>query len=247
MDFVTRTSHFRFIDILSAFLATVLIASNIASSAKIVDLGITVFGFWGIPQVHLAFDGGTLLFPAAYILGDVLTEVYGFKVTRRVIWTSFAALATTALFFFVLNNLPGEALWEDRAGTEAFNAILGGMSSGGIVLASLSAFLVGKFSNSMILSRLKVLMKGNALWVRIIGSSIVGQLLDSLVFVFIATLTGVFMWELFVTLVLTNYLFKMAIEIFFFPVTLLAVKKLKKAEGVDVYDVGVKLNPFARG
>jgi len=247
MVFVTKTSHYRFIDIIIAFLVTVLIVSNVASSAKIVDLGITIFGFWGIPSIRLAFDGGTLLFPIAYILGDVLTEVYGFKVTRRVIWTSFAALALTSFFLFVLSILPGEALWEQYAGTAAFNAILGGMSTGGIVLASLSAFLVGKFSNSIILSRLKVLMKGNALWVRIIGSSLVGQLLDSLVFVFVASLTGVFRWELFVTLVLTNYLFKMAIEIGLFPLTVLAVRKLKEAEGIDVYDVGVKLNPFARG
>ena len=242
-----KVSPYRFLDIIVAFFVAILIASNVASSAKIVDLGITLFGFWGIPPVRLAFDGGTLLFPIAYVLGDVLTEVYGFKVTRRAIWTGFTTLAMVSLFFFVLRILPGEEMWEGYAGSAAFNAILGGMSSGGIALASLSAFLAGKFSNSIILSRLKVRMQGRALWFRIIASSLAGQLLDSLIFVFIASLTGVFHWELFVTLVLTNYLFKVAIEVFVFPLTILAVHKLKKAEGIDVYDVGVKFNPFSFG
>ncbi|MCL2233961.1 MAG: queuosine precursor transporter [Treponema sp.] len=242
---MTKISHYRYLDIITAFFVAILITSNIASSAKIVDLGITLFGFWGIPPLRLAFDGGTLLFPIAYVLGDVLTEVYGFKVTRRVIWTGFITLAMVALFFFVLSILPGEARWEERAGTAAYNAILGGMSTGGIVLASLSAFLAGKFSNSIILSRLKVVMKGRALWVRIIGSSVVGQLIDSLIFVFVASLTGVFGWELFVTLVVTNYLFKMAIEVLVLPLTSITVRKLKQAEGIDTYDVGVSFNPFS--
>ncbi|MCL2602126.1 MAG: queuosine precursor transporter [Treponema sp.] len=240
-----KVSQYRFLDGLTVFFVTVLIASNIASSAKIVDLGITLFGFWSIPPVHLAFDGGTLLFPIAYVLGDVLTEVYGFKVTRRVIWMGFIALSITALFFFVLNLLPGEALWEEYAGSAAYAAILGGMSSGGIVLASLSGFFAGNFSNSMILSRMKVLMKGRSLWIRVIASSLVGQMLDTVVFVSIASLTGVFAWELFATLVLTNYLFKVSIEVMVFPLTFFTVRKFKQAEGIDVYDVGVKFNPFS--
>ena len=241
---VIKTSHYRFLDIITGFFVAVLISSNVASSAKIVDLGISLFGFWGIPPVHLAFDGGTLLFPIAYVLGDILTEVYGFKVTRRVIWIGFFSLALTSFFLFLLSILPGEAIWESYAGTGAYNAILGGMSTGGIVLASFSAYLVGKFSNSIILSRLKILMQGRALWVRVIGSSLVGHLLDTLVFVFVASLTGVFAWELFVPLVLTNYLFKFSIGTILFPPTFLVVRKLKKAEGVDAYDVGVRFNPF---
>jgi len=227
-----------------AFFVAILIASNIASSAKIVDLGITLFGFWGIPPVHLAFDGGTILFPISYVLGDVLTEVYGFRASRRVIWTGFIALSLTALLFLALRLLPGDAAWEAYAGTAAFDAILGGMSTGGIVLASLSGYLIGEFSNSAILSRLKVRMKGRALWVRAIGSSLVGELLDSLVFVSVASLTGVFAWELFVTLVLTNYLFKVSVEVIIFPLTFLVIRKLKKEEQIDTFDVNVKLNPF---
>ena len=240
------TGATRYIDILTAFFVAVLITSNVASSAKIVDLGITLFGFFGIPPIHLAFDGGTLLFPIAYVLGDILTEVYGFRAARRAIWIGFIALSLSALFFFILAVLPSDAIWENYAGTASYNAILGGMSTGGIVVASLSAYLVGEFSNAAILSRLKVLMKGRAFWVRAIVSTIVGEFLDTLIFVLVATLTGVFGWELFVTLVLTNYLLKVSIEVLVFPLTFFAVKKLKKAEGIDAYDVGIKWNPFAR-
>jgi uncharacterized integral membrane protein (TIGR00697 family) len=223
-----------------AFFVLVLVVSNIASSAKIVDLGVSLFGF------PLAFDGGTLLFPVSYIFGDILTEVYGFRASRRVIWTGFAALALASLLFLVLRLLPAEASWEAGAGSAAYDAILGGMSTGGIALASLAGYWVGEFSNSMILSRMKVLTRGKYLWARTIGSTLVGELLDSLVFVLIASLTGVFGWELFITLVLTNYIFKCAVEILMTPAAYLAVHRLKKAEGVDTYDVGVRFNPFSR-
>jgi uncharacterized integral membrane protein (TIGR00697 family) len=227
-----------------AIFTAVLVTSNVASSAKIVNLGVNIFGFWGIPSVPLAFDGGTLLFPIAYVLGDVFTEVYGFRFARRAIWTGFVALSLCSLLFFALARLPADEVWESYAGTAAYNAILGGMSGGGILLASLAGYLVGEFSNSAVLSRLKVFMKGRALWARAIGSSLVGELLDSLAFVFLASLTGVFAWELFPSLVLTNYLFKVSVEVLIFPITFLTVRKLKKAEGVDAYDVGVRLNIF---
>jgi uncharacterized integral membrane protein (TIGR00697 family) len=216
------------------FFVAVLITSNVASSAKILDLGFSLFG------IPMAFDGGTLLFPLSYVFGDILTEVYGFRASRRVIWTGFAALALSSLIFLVLRILPGEAAWESYAGSAAYDAILGGMSTGGIALASLAGYWVGEFSNSVVLSRMKVLMKGRLLWVRTIGSTLVGELLDSLIFVFVASLTGVFGWELFFTLVLTNYLFKCLVEILMTPLTYLAAAKLKKAEGVDVFDEGIR-------
>ncbi|MDR3335446.1 MAG: queuosine precursor transporter [Treponema sp.] len=232
------STQFRYLDLVMVFFVAILITSNVASSAKIVDLGFSLFG------IPLAFDGGTLLFPLSYVFGDVLTEVYGFRASRRVIWAGFAALILASLMFFLLRLLPAEAAWEAYAGSAAFNAILGGMSTGGIALASLLGYWVGEFSNSVVLSRMKVAMKGRLLWVRTIGSTLVGELLDSIVFVFVASLTGVFGWELFVTLVLTNYLFKCLIEALMTPFTYLAVYKLKKAEQVDTYDVGVKFNPF---
>jgi uncharacterized integral membrane protein (TIGR00697 family) len=239
------TSHqYRYLDIIMAFFVAVLIVSNVASSAKIIDLGFSIFGILGIPPVRMAFDGGTLLFPLAYVFGDILTEVYGFRAGRRVIWTGFSALALSAVVFFVLRLLPGEAEWEGYAGSGAFDAILGGMSSGGIVLASLMGYWAGEFSNSVLLSRIKVLMRGRFLWVRTIGSTLVGEFLDSLVFVFVASLTGVFGWELFVSLVVTNYFLKCLVEVLMTPVTYLVVRTLKRKEQVDAFDHGEKYNPF---
>jgi uncharacterized integral membrane protein (TIGR00697 family) len=121
------------------------------------------------------------------------------------------------------------------------------MSAGGIAMASLAGYWVGEFANSAVLSRIKTLMQGRFLWVRTIASTLIGELLDSIVFVFVASLAGVFAWELFVSLTLTNYILKCAIEALMTPATYLAVHKLKKAEAVDVYDVGISFNPFGRG
>jgi len=223
-----QKSSYRYFDIIMTFFVVVLVLSNIASSAKIVDLCFSVFG------IRLAFDGGTLLFPLAYVLGDILTEVYGFKAAKRVIWTGFGILAFSALVFLVLRLLPGESSWEAETGSAAYNAVLGGMSSGGIVLASLAGYLVGELSNSASLSKIKVLMKGRWLWFRAMVSSLIGELLDSLIFVFIACLTGVFGWNLFLSLALTNYILKCLIEALVLPLTYTAVRLLKKGEAEQV-------------
>ena len=220
----------KYFDIFVALFVVTLVLSNIASSAKIIDLGFSLLG------IHLAFDGGTLLFPLAYVLGDILTEVYGFKAARRAIITGFILLAFSALVFFVMSILPGESYWEEEAGMAAYNAILGGISSGGIVLASLAGYLAGSFSNAFLMSRIKVAMRGRFLWFRAMISSLVGELLDSLVFVTIACLTGVFGWNLFLTLALTNYILKCLIEAMVLPGTYTIVRRLKKYEGIDVYD-----------
>jgi len=228
---MSQPVSFKYLDVVASFFVVILVVSNIASSAKIVDLGFSLF------SIPLVFDGGTLLFPFAYVLGDVLTEVYGFKTTRRVIFTGFAALVLTAIVFFVLGILPPEENWSaETGGNAAFGAILGGISYGGIVLASLSAYLVGELSNAMILSKIKVKMKGRILWVRTISSTLVGEFLDSAVFVLIASALGVFSWEIFWSLVLTNYILKCGIEIVVTPFTYWASGFLKKKEGIDVYD-----------
>ena len=232
--------QYRFFDLILALFVTVLIVSNIASSAKIIDWG---FGLLG---VRMAFDAGTLLFPISYIFGDVLTEVYGYKRSRRVIWTGFFCLALSSLVLWVVRELPGEASWQGYAGQEAFEAILGGMSSGGIVLASLLAFWAGEFSNSFTLAKMKLWSQGRWLWTRTIGSTLVGELVDSTAFVVVASLFGVFPWNLFVTLVLTNYLFKCGVEAAMTPVTYWIVNALKKREGEDYYDRDTRFNPFAR-
>ena len=231
-----KTYHF--FDVIMAVFVTVLVVSNVASSAKIVDLKMTIF------KIPLAFDGGTILFPISYIFGDILTEVYGFKKSRRVIWTGFFCLGLASVVFLLINALPGEATWQHYAGDAAYVAILGGMSSGGIVLGSLAGYWSGEFSNSIILARLKILTNGKFLWLRTISSTIVGELVDSLIFVAIASIFGVFPWSLYVSLVLTNYLFKTSIEVLMTPVTYLLVTFIKKAEDVDFYDYGTNFNPF---
>ncbi|MBN2386747.1 MAG: queuosine precursor transporter [Anaerolineales bacterium] len=217
---------------------TVLVVSNIASSAKIIDWGLRLFG------VPLAFDAGTLLFPISYIFGDILTEVYGYRASRRVIWAGFFCLALTAGVFALVRILPGEATWQTYAGDGAYLAILGGMSTGGIVLGSLAGYWAGEFSNSFVLAKMKVLTRGRWLWARTIGSTLIGQVVDTVVFVALASLFGVFPWSLFLTLTVTNYLFKVGIEALMTPLTYLIVRSLKKAEQEDVYDRDTDFNPF---
>jgi uncharacterized integral membrane protein (TIGR00697 family) len=230
--------QFRYLDLIMALFVTVLITSNIASSAKIVDWGVN---FLGLP---LAFDAGTILFPISYIFGDILTEVYGYRRSRRVIWTGFACLAFTAFILWLVRIMPGEAQWQTYAGQAAYDNILGGMTSGGIVIASLLAYLVGEFSNSFILAKLKLITSGRWLWTRTISSTLVGEGIDSLVFILIATLAGVFPWTLFGTLVVTNYIFKVSIEVIMTPLTYLLTNRLKKAENEDYYDRQTDFNPF---
>jgi uncharacterized integral membrane protein (TIGR00697 family) len=228
----------RFFDLIMAVFVTVLIVSNIASSAKIVDWGFSLF------SVRMAFDAGTLLFPISYVFGDILTEVYGYKKSRRVIWTGFACLTLSSVVFLIIRILPGETRWQQYAGDQAYLAILGGISSGGIVLASLAGYWSGEFSNSYVLAKMKVLTRGRWLWTRTIGSTIVGELVDTLVFVAIASLFHVFPWSLFLTLIFTNYIFKVGVETLMTPVTYGIVNKLKQAENEDYYDRETDFNPF---
>ncbi len=233
-----NTRSYRYFDLILAVFVTVLIVSNIASSAKIVDWGLSLFG------VPLAFDAGTLLFPVSYIFGDILTEVYGYRRSRRVIWVGFACLTLSAFVLWIVRILPGESTWEQTAGQAAYIAILGGMSSGGIVLASLLGYWSGEFSNSFVLAKMKLLTGGRWLWTRTIGSTLVGELVDSLIFVSIAILFGVFPSNLFLTLVLTNYLFKCGVEALMTPVTYWVVRILKRSEQEDYFDYGTNFNPF---
>jgi queuosine precursor transporter len=230
--------HYRYLDLIMAVFVTVLVVSNIASSAKIVDWGFSILG------VRMAFDAGTILFPVSYIFGDILTEVYGYQNSRRVIWAGFACLALSAGIFALIRVLPGEAEWQKYAGDAAYLAILGGMSSGGIVLASLAGYWSGEFTNSFVLAKMKILTEGRWLWTRTIGSTIAGELVDTVVFVTIACLFKVFPWSLFLTLSVTNYMFKCGVEALMTPVTYLAVGRLKRVEQEDYYDRDTDFNPF---
>lgn len=211
---------------ISVFFVAVLLISNIAST-KIVQFGI------------LTFDGGTLLFPLAYIFDDVLTEVYGYARSRRTIWLGFVCTAVMALLLYIVQILPPAADWGNQV---AYDVILG--QAPRIVLASLIAYLSGEFLNSFVLAKMKIWTRGKALWTRTIGSTLVGELVDSTLFIMIA-FYGVLPGDLLFTLILSNYIFKTTIEVVFTPITYAVIGFLKKSEGEDYYDRTTNFNPFA--
>lgn len=237
---MTHTRTYRYYDLIMAAFVAVLLISNIASSAKIVDWGVTL----PVVKLPLAFDAGTLLFPISYIFGDVLTEVYGYARGRRVIWVGFALAALMGFVLWLVGRLPGEAAWESYAGQAAYNAILGGVSSGGIIIASLAAYFAGEFCNSFVLAKMKILTRGRWLWSRTIGSTLVGEGVDSVLFVLIACAFGVFPWAVATSIIVANYIFKVGIEALLTPVTYGVVSALKRAEHEDYFDVGTDFNPF---
>jgi len=218
---------YRYFNVISGLFVAVLLISNIVST-KIVDLK------W------FTFDGGTLLFPLSYIFGDILTEVYGYRRTRQVIWLGFFSALLLSLAVIIVGRLPAASGWDNQA---AYDKILG--LAPRIVLASLIAYLAGGFANSFVLAKLKILTKGKWLWSRTIGSTIAGELIDSLIFVVVA-FAGLLPGALLFTLIVSNYIFKTVVEILFTPLTYRAVAFLKKEEQADAYDYGTDFNPFGR-
>ena len=218
---------YRYYDLIMALFVTVLLVSNIASSAKIVDWGVSLPLVW----LPLAFDAGTLLFPISYIFGDVLTEVYGYARGRRVIWTGFAMAALMGVTLWLVGRMPGEVTWQAATGQTAYDAILGGVSQGGIIVASLVAYFAGEFSNSYVLARMKVWTRGRFLWTRTIGSTLVGEGIDSVLFVVIASLFGVFPWSVALSIIVANYIFKVGIEALF---TRYGLQPVPRAGGLTV-------------
>jgi len=216
---------YRWLDLVTASFVAVLLISNIAST-KILDLG------------PFTFDGGTILFPVAYIFGDILTEVYGYATSRRVIWTGFFWIAAAALVFAVVDALPAANGWELQ---ESYHAILG--QTPRIVAASMVAYFSGEFANSFVLARMKILTRGKWLWTRTIGSTLVGEGLDTVLFLAVAFL-GVLPLPLLGAVFLSNYVFKVGIEIVFTPVTYRLVAVLKASEKEDFYDYHTNFNPF---
>lgn len=216
---------FQYLDVITALFVAVLIISNIASS-KITQIG------------PLSLDGGTFLFPLTYIFGDILTEVYGFKRARKIIWLGVFANIVMALTFALVGLLPSAPDWPNQ---EAYLAILGWTPR--IVLASITAYFVGEYSNSVILSKLKIITKGKWLWTRTISSTIVGEFFDSLIFVTIA-FTGVMPNGLLFSLIVSNYLFKTGVEVVFTPITYAIVNFLKRAEKEDYYDKDIIYSPI---
>ncbi len=229
---------YRYLDWLTALFVSVLLISNIASSAKIVNLGIH------LGPLPLIVDAGTLLFPVSYIFGDVLVEVYGYRRSRRVIWAGFGASALMSGTLWLVGKLPGEPVWESYAGQTAYDAILGGVSSGGIIVASLAAYFAGEFLNSYVMARMKLWSEGRYLWARTIGSTLVGEGVDTALFIVIASAFGVFAWESAYSLIVTNFILKVSIEALATPITYQIINWLKRAEQEDFFDRGTDFNPF---
>lgn len=227
---------YRYYDFVMALFVTVLLLSNLLSSAKIIDLGISLAG------LDLLFDAGTLVFPISYIFGDILTEVYGYKRSRRVIWMGFLASGLLGFFVWLAGILPSEGYWAETVGQAAYDAVLGGVS--GLVLASMAAYWVGEFTNSYVLAKMKIATEGRFLWARTIGSTIAGQAIDTTTFFILATALGVFPAESMVALIISNYLLKVGFEVLLTPLTLVIVGALKRAEDEDYYDRDTDFNPF---
>lgn len=215
----------RYYDIILGLFVAVLLISNVVS-AKILQFG------------PFTFDGGTILFPLAYIFGDILTEVYGYKKSRRIIWIGFFANLLMAVTFILVGKLNPAVGWENQA---AYEAILGWVPR--IVIASLIAYWVGSFSNSFVLAKMKIWTKGKWLFSRTIGSTIVGQAVDTIFFCLIA-FWGQIPGELLISVIISNYIFKVGVEALFTPVTYAVTGFLKKKEKTDVYDYKTDFNPF---
>jgi len=217
---------FRHLDLITGLFVAALLISNVASS-KILMLG------------PFTFDGGTLLFPLAYIFGDVLTEVYGYARSRKVIWTGFIAAGLMSAVFAIVGALPPAEGWANQA---AYQAILG--TTPRIVLASLLAYLAGEFSNSFTLAKMKIATEGRFLWMRTIGSTLVGEGVDTAIFCLVA-FWGTMPKELLISIIASNYIFKCTFEILATPVTYRVVGFLKRSEGEDFFDRETNFNPFS--
>jgi len=221
-----RYSH-RLVTVVAVFV-TCLITANIMA-VKLLDIG------------GIVMDAGTLIFPISYIFGDVLTEVYGFRTARRVIWLGFLCNLLAVAAISAGGALPAAGFWD---GQQEYERILGYAPR--ILVASFCAYLIGELANSMVLSRLKVATNGRFLWLRTISSTVVGQGLDSLVFVTLAFALTVPTGAI-VGIILTQWVIKSVYEAAATPFTYFVVNRLKRTEGVDVYDRDTSLNPLPVG
>jgi uncharacterized integral membrane protein (TIGR00697 family) len=215
---------FRYLDVITAFFVAVLLISNTVS-VKLVHI-------W-----FFTYDGGTILFPLSYIFGDILTEVYGYRQARRVIWLGFLCNLIAVGAFWLAGLIP--AL--DPGAQTAYDRILGYTPR--ILGASFAAYLVGEFANSFVLAKMKVRTRGRFLWARTIGSTLVGEGLDASVFIAIA-FAFVLPWPVLVGSIITHWVLKTAYEVVATPFTYAVVNYLKRAEGIDTYDYDTNFNPL---
>lgn len=218
---------YKYYDLVMAAFVTVLLCSNLIGAAKLS----TLFG--------VTFGSGILFFPISYIFNDVLTEVYGYARARKVVWAGFGAMIFASFMSYVVVNLPPAAGWNDQP---AYQAVFG--STWRIVAASILAFFMGEFANSFVLAKMKLLTNGRFLWMRTIGSTVVGEAVDSAIFYPLAFL-GIWSNEQVLTVMMNNYILKCAWEAVITPFTYLVVNFLKRAENEDYYDRDTNFTPFS--
>ena len=224
---------FRYYEFVMAAFVTVLICSNLIGPAKIAQVDIALIG-------AVSFGAGVLFFPISYVFGDILTEVYGYARSRRVIWAGFAGLAFAALMAWIVVWLPPAPFWTNQA---AYEIAFG--STWRIAAASLMGFLCGEFVNSFVLAKMKILMKGRRLWMRTVGSTILGEGVDSLIFYPLAFWgSGLIPDDKLPQIMLVQFVSKVAVEVMFTPLTYALVGWLKRAEKEDYYDISTDFNPF---
>ncbi len=233
--------NFRYFDYVMAAFVAVLLLSNIIGAAKQTFMHIPWWpdGLWPAPDGLFIYGAGILFFPLGYVIGDILTEVYGYARARRVIWAGFGALVFMAFMSWVVVSLPPAEGWEGQA---AYESVFGQVPR--IVAASIIAFWAGEFVNSYVMARMKVWTQGKMLWTRTIGSTVVGQGVDSLIFYPLA-FWGVWETSAVLTVMVTNWLLKVLWEAVLTPVTYAVVGWLKRREGVDIYDESTNFTPFS--
>lgn len=245
------TYHFRYFDFVMAAFVAILLLSNVIGASKLSEIEIGGQAF--------VFGAGILFFPLGYVIGDILTEVYGYARARRVIWVGFGAMGFLAFMSWVVVAMPPSDGWwcggvetlvmkgDPDAATGAvcqqtYESVFG--STWRIVLASLLGFWAGEFVNSAVLAKMKIWTKGKMLWSRTIGSTVFGQAADSLIFYPVAFL-GIWKTEDVITVMITNWALKVIWEAVLTPLTYVIVNSLKRAEGVDLFDRDTDFTPFS--
>ena len=237
MSATLPSPHYRYYDLVLAGFVAVLLCSNLIGTAKVSEVTLPIVGG------AFVFGVGNIFFPISYIFGDVLTEVYGYARARRVIWAGFLAMIFASTMAFVVVNLPVSP-------SEPFNATLQPAIevvfgyTWRIAVASIAAFWVGDFVNAYVLARLKVLTHGRWLWLRTIGSTIVGQGVDSMIFYPLA-FAGIWAYDTLFAVVAFNWFFKVMVEVVMTPATYAVVSWLKRHEQVDHYDTDTNFTPFS--
>jgi uncharacterized integral membrane protein (TIGR00697 family) len=225
---------YRYYEFVMAAFVTVLICSNLIGPAKIAQLDWPLVG-------TLTFGAGVLFFPISYVFGDILTEVYGYARARKVIWAGFAGLAFASLMATVVVALPPAPFWKHQA---AYEVAFG--TTWRIAAASMFAYFCGEFVNSYVLAKMKILTAGKWLWTRTIGSTLAGEAVDSALFYPLAFYgAGIIPDEKLPTVMLAQFVAKVAVEVAFTPITYKVVAALKRAEHEDYYDRGTNFTPFS--